>query len=179
MELLVLLIIVLYWTVSTCSSQSTLEVDSIDLLSRMRLILGFLPLVESLMFRGFHYKDNRGEFPWQDNNGHVVVEFETFLPRTLSVCARVKPTFARHDKRMFWFAVILNEKFKTQVPIPGIYHFLTYWTGMYEVRSYGQTFENRKTELILNDKDQPGQKFPTMNILRKWIHFCIGADFAN
>ena len=142
------------------------------------LLCIFVTFPSTFCIRGFQYADNKDKYKWGKDNGIVTIKFDTFLPEALTVCMRVKSLYMRHGNQMIWFEVHINNDGKKNISLDGDFFLMSEAHGSFYIDSNGNDdtyLKGFSKKFIQGDKE----KYPTHNILRKWIHFCVGADFIN
>ena len=144
----------------------------------LHLVCIFVILPSVFCIRGFQFQDNKAKYKWGKDNGIVTVNFDSFLPEFLTICMRVKSLYMRHGDQMFWVEVHINNDGKKNISQYGDFQVYSQSYGRFRMISQG----NDDTYLKKLGKTlKPGnkKKYPTQNIIRKWLHFCVGADFIN
>ena len=69
--------------------------------------------------------------------GLVSKEFDTFLPKAISICMRVNIQYNRHGDQLFWFEVTLNNEGKKKMSAIGDFAFYASSDGQWMVDSNG------------------------------------------
>ena len=130
-------------------------------------------------FKGFRFKDNKSQYRWEEGrNGLPQLSFDSFLPESMTACMRGRILYSRHGDQSYWFSVIL----KSKKPRVGTFpvHFALYLNSKGWWRVVSQSVRPQPRILLNKEElDEGPVSWPFQNILRKWTHVCVAADFAN
>ena len=61
--------------------------------------------------KGFGFKDNKSKYRWEDGkNGMVQLNYDSFMPPSMTVCMRGRIDYMRHGDWNYWFIVHANRR---------------------------------------------------------------------
>ena len=62
-------------------------------------------------FKGFRFKDNKAKYAWVDGkNGAALINVDSFLPPSMTLCMRGRILYNRHGDINYWFNVLIKRK---------------------------------------------------------------------
>ena len=145
----------------------------------LMLCVSALQLQDTL--KGFRFKDNKSKYKWEDGkNGMVQLNYDSFLPPSMTVCLRGRILYKRHGDWNEWFNVFITNNKPRIGTLPCDF-------GLSQ-RSNGELTVQSQTILpplyaLMNkeeqDKAKEAKSWPSRNSLRKWTHACVIGDFKN
>ena len=134
-------------------------------------------------FKGFRFKDNKAKYAWENGkNGMAQLNFDSFLPNSMTLCMRGRILYNRHGDINTWFNVIIKRR-ETRVGFrPADFYFYQQSKGEWYL--YGVKYDSTFTNWILmnkeeQDKAKEANSWPSRNSLRKWTHVCVVGDFTD
>ena len=132
--------------------------------------------------KGFSFKDNKSKYRWEDGkNGIARLDYDTFLPPSMTVCMRGRIRYNRNGDHSYWFSVLIKKKkprYIGSVPID---------FALYQ-RSRGEWYVESMTivpniNILMNKEEQENaekdKSWPSRNSILKWTHACVVGDFTN
>ena len=132
-------------------------------------------------FKGFHFKDNKAKYAWEDGkNGMPQINFDSFLPPSMTVCLRGRVLYKRHGGIMLWFNVKIENRKPRIGSLSVDFVFFSKPKGEWQVHSETivppiYVLMNKEEQ----DKAEEARSWPSKNSLRKWTHACVVGDFTS
>ena len=125
-------------------------------------------------FKGFRYKDNKSKYRWEDGkNGIARLNYDSFLPPSMTVCMRGRFLYNRHGDGIYWFNVIIKKRQPRPGSAPIDFGVLSNSKGLMRVES------RTIVPFIRIVMKKEASSWPSMNNIRKWMHICVVGDFTN
>ena len=132
-------------------------------------------------FKGFRFEDNKAKYAWEDGkNGMAQLNFDSFLPPSMTVCMRGRILYNRHGDINSWVNLIIKRR---ETPIgsdPMDFNFYQQSKGQWYLYGADNTFTNW---VLMNkeeeEKAKEAKSWPSRNSIRKWTHVCVVGDFLN
>ena len=132
-------------------------------------------------FKGFRFKDNKAKYAWEDGkNGAALINVDSFLPPSMTLCMRGRILYNRHGDINYWFNVLIKRKNPTIFSPTIDFGFYQRSKGEWILEGgAGAAF----VYIIMNEEEQDKAKeansWPSRNTLRKWTHACVVGDFTD
>ena len=131
--------------------------------------------------KGFRFEDSKSKYRWEDGkNGMAQLNFDSFLPPSMTLCLRGKILYNRHGDQNFWFNVIIKHKKPRIGSLPMDFAFYHRSNGLWAVKSMTIVPD---VWIVMNkeeqDKAEEAKSWPSRNSLLKWAHICVVGDFTN
>ena len=130
--------------------------------------------------KGFRFQDNKSKYRWEDGkNGIAQLNFDTFLPTSMTVCMRGMILYNRHGDHNYWFNVIIRKRKPRIGSTPIDFAFYQRSNGGWVVSTHSIV---PNIDVLMNkeeqDKAKEAKSWPSKNSIRKWTHICIVGDFT-
>ena len=130
--------------------------------------------------KGFRFEDNKSKYRWEDGkNGVAQLNFDSFLPPSMTLCLRGKILYNRHGDQNFWFNVVIKHRKPRIGSLPADFGFYHRSTGQWAMKvmsavPYFGIVLNKEEQ----DKAKEAKSWPSRNGLLKWAHICFVGDFT-
>ena len=143
------------------------------------LLLLAAPGLPQVTFKGFRFKDNKSKYRWATDNGIAMLNFDDFLPPSMTICLRGRILYNRHGDQNFWFTVNMRKKKALVGTYPSDFSFYQRSKGEWRVFSCSVPSINHLMNKEEQDKAKESKSWPSKNSIRKWAHVCVVGDFTN
>ena len=113
-------------------------------------------------------------------NGAALINVDSFLPPSMTLCMRGRILYNRHGDINYWFNVLIKRKNPTIFSPTIDFGFYQKSKGEWILEGgAGASF----VYIIMNEEEQDKAKeansWPSRNTLRKWTHACVVGDFTD
>ena len=131
--------------------------------------------------KGFSFKDNKSKYRWEDGkNGIAQLNYDSFLPPSMTLCLRGRILYNRHGDHNHWFTVVIKNTKPRIGTTPVDFGFVQKSKGEWILKSHTIV---PNFNILMNkeeqDKAKEARSWPSKNSIRKWTHVCVVGDFSN
>ena len=135
-------------------------------------------LSQKVKVKGFRFKDNKSKYRWEEGkNGIPQLNFDSFLPPSMTLCMRGRIFYNRHGDHNDWFNVIIKRRKSPYAPMD--FALKQRSKGEWQVRSMAIVPSIiKKMNKEEQDIAKEAKSWPSRNSVRKWAHVCVVGDFV-
>ena len=135
-------------------------------------------LSQKVKVKGFRFNDNKSKYRWEEGkNGIPQLNFDSFLPPSMTLCMRGRIFYNRHGDHNDWFNLIIKRRKSPYVPMD--FALKQRSKGEWQVRSMAIVPSIiKKMNKEEQDIAKEAKSWPSRNSVRKWAHVCVVGDFV-